>query len=203
MDRVVCLRSRRPLSPWGRGSGCVRALRDNSCGDRWSLTSRGSAAVSLSDGAVTRTEFNLAQSEVPVRAQVAVAARHVRNASSRRARSAGICGLCSSTAPCVGISLGSSNDPDSASVGSRSITPCRSLRRPLPRPRGKGSNMGQFSAEKPAAPGSVLSGNQHLRPDRDRSEGASALAADDFASRFAVPCHRRIEADHCLKINPE
>ena len=41
-----------------------------------------------------------------------------------------------------------------------------------------------------------------LRPDRDRSEGASALAADDFASRFAVPCHRRIEADHCLKINP-
>ena len=44
--------------------------------------------------------------------------------------------------------------------GTRSITPCRSLRRPLPRPRGKGSNMGQFSVEKPVAPGSALSGNQ-------------------------------------------
>ena len=33
-----------------------------------------------------------------------------------------------------------------------------------------------------------------LRPDRDGSEGAPALAADDFASRFAVPCNRRIEA---------
>ena len=42
-----------------------------------------------------------------------------------------------------------------------------------------------------------------LRPDRDGSEGASALAADGFGSRFAVPCNRRIEADHCLKINPE
>ena len=42
-----------------------------------------------------------------------------------------------------------------------------------------------------------------LQPDGDGSEGASALAADDFASRFAVPCNRRIEADHCLKINPE
>ena len=42
-----------------------------------------------------------------------------------------------------------------------------------------------------------------LRPDRDGSEGASALAADDFAARFALPRNRRIEADHCLKINPE
>jgi hypothetical protein len=42
-----------------------------------------------------------------------------------------------------------------------------------------------------------------LRADPDGSEGASALAADDFASRFAVPSNRRIEADHCLKINPE
>src|SRR5271156_4468924 len=31
---------------------------------------------------------------------------------------------------------------------------------PLPKPRGRGSNMGQFSAEKPVAPGSALSGNQ-------------------------------------------
>jgi hypothetical protein len=42
-----------------------------------------------------------------------------------------------------------------------------------------------------------------LRPERDRSEGASALAADEFVSRLAIPCNRRIEADHCLKINPE
>src|ERR1700722_962998 len=38
---------------------------------------------------------------------------------------------------------------------SMSITPSSP-----PRPRGKGSNMGQFSVEKPVAPGSVLSGNQ-------------------------------------------
>ena len=37
----------------------------------------------------------------------------------------------------------------------------------------------------------------------ETGQRASALAADDFASRFAVPCNRRIEADHCLKINPE
>jgi hypothetical protein len=42
-----------------------------------------------------------------------------------------------------------------------------------------------------------------LQPDRDWPECASALAADDFASRFAIPCNRRIEADHCLKINRE
>jgi Putative PD-(D/E)XK phosphodiesterase (DUF2161) len=42
-----------------------------------------------------------------------------------------------------------------------------------------------------------------LQPDRDWLEGASALAADDFVSRFAIPCNRRIEADHCLKINRE
>jgi hypothetical protein len=41
---------------------------------------------------------------------------------------------------------------------SMSITPM-----PPPRPRGKGSNMGQFSVEKPVAPGSVLSGNQQPR----------------------------------------
>ena len=28
--------------------------------------------------------------------------------------------------------------------------------------KGEGSNMGQFSVEKPVAPGSALSGNQHL-----------------------------------------
>jgi Transposase DDE domain len=39
---------------------------------------------------------------------------------------------------------------------SMSITPS-----PPDRPRGKGSNMGQFSAEKPVLPGSLLSGNQH------------------------------------------
>src|ERR1700678_3415060 len=38
---------------------------------------------------------------------------------------------------------------------SMSITPM-----PPKWPRGKGSNMGQFSVEKPVAPGSVLSGNQ-------------------------------------------
>ena len=43
--------------------------------------------------------------------------------------------------------------------------------------------------------------SRSLRPDRDRSEGASALAADDFVSRFAIPSNRRIEADHCLKTN--
>src|ERR1700722_16376139 len=38
---------------------------------------------------------------------------------------------------------------------SMSITPSSP-----PRPRGKDSNMGQFSVEKPVAPGSVLRGNQ-------------------------------------------
>ena len=29
------------------------------------------------------------------------------------------------------------------------------------------------------------------------------MAADDFASRFAVPCNRLIEADHRFKMKPE
>src|ERR1700735_3335653 len=45
---------------------------------------------------------------------------------------------------------------------SMSITPSSP-----PRPRGKGSNMGQFSVEKPVAPGSVLSGNQQGQTDYD------------------------------------
>jgi hypothetical protein len=53
-----------------------------------------------------------------------------RGTSARRCPSAGIYGPCSSTAPYAAISPGSSNGPDSASVGSRSITPCRSLRCP-------------------------------------------------------------------------
>src|SRR5271156_2628357 len=40
---------------------------------------------------------------------------------------------------------------------SMSITPM-----PPKWPRGEGSNMGQFSVEKPVPPGSALSGNQHL-----------------------------------------
>ena len=39
------------------------------------------------EGAVTRTEFGARNLEVLVRAQAAVAARHVRSASSRRTRS--------------------------------------------------------------------------------------------------------------------
>jgi hypothetical protein len=35
------------------------------------------------------------------------------------------------------------------------------LRCPLPKPRGRGSNMGQFSAEKPVAPRSAFRENQH------------------------------------------
>ena len=37
----------------------------------------------------------------------------------------------------------------------------------------------------------------------ETGQGASALAADDFVSRFAIPCNRRVQADHCLNINPE
>ena len=37
------------LAPWGRAWRLCSGIKDNSCGDRWSLTSRGSAAVSLSD----------------------------------------------------------------------------------------------------------------------------------------------------------
>jgi hypothetical protein len=41
----------------------------------------------IAGGTVTRTEFGSANLQFPVRAQAAVAARHVRNASSRRTRS--------------------------------------------------------------------------------------------------------------------
>jgi hypothetical protein len=49
---------------------------------------RASTTVGISrHGTVTRTEFGSANLQFPVRAQAAVAARHVRNASSRRTRS--------------------------------------------------------------------------------------------------------------------
>src|SRR5271170_2935640 len=57
---------------------------------------------------------------------------------------------------------------------SMSITPM-----PPRSPRGKGSNMGQFSAEKPVAPGSALSGNQH-----NRSIEGSSMARHAPVARF-------------------
>src|ERR1700727_417566 len=62
---------------------------------------------------------------------------------------------------------------------SMSITPSSP-----PRPRGKGSNMGQFSVEKPVAPGSVLSGNQQtdLAQQVDVTVDHFTDALDDFTS---------------------
>jgi hypothetical protein len=55
---------------------------------------------------------------------------------------------------------------------------------PLPpgQAKGKGSNMGQFSVEKPVAPGSVLSGNQTYTP----TEASAAALLQRPPLRFPV-----------------
>jgi hypothetical protein len=90
-------------------------------------------------------------------------ARPVGNLELRldRVRCADTCGSCCATIRSaaqisrIGIPL------ENASAGLRSIMPCRSLHVPPTAKPGAGSNMGHFSVEIYAPPGSTLSGNQH------------------------------------------
>src|SRR3546814_5284106 len=86
--------------------------------------------------------------------------RSALGTGARSCRPADIYGSYSVTAPYAGQSRGSADDRGNASAGLRSITPCPTLHDPsLIKARGE-FNMGHFSVEICALPGSLLSGNQ-------------------------------------------
>src|SRR3546814_6657772 len=101
------------------------------------------------------------------------------------------------TIPCAAQSRGSIDGRGNASDGLRSITPCPTLHDPpLAKARGE-FNMGHFSVEIYALPGSLLSSNQHsgqfhgaVDPllNRIRSEEHTSELQSLMSNSYAVFC---------------
>src|SRR3546814_8567264 len=90
------------------------------------------------------------------------------------------------TIPCAAQSRGSIDGRGNASDGLRSITPCPTLHDPpLAKARGE-FNMGHFSVEIYALPGSLLSSNQHSRSEEQTSELQSLMRIS-----YAVFCLKK------------